>query len=148
MIIDTLANSVNYEKAHSLFKLAFDFLKNADLANLEDGRIDIDGSRVYASVQSVEGIPASACKLEAHRKYIDIQYVISGNEAMGWAPICGLGHDEGFDEKDDFGLFSDKPQSIFDVRPGCFAIFFPGDAHAPNIGTGIHKKVVVKVAVE
>ncbi|MBO4344254.1 MAG: YhcH/YjgK/YiaL family protein, partial [Victivallales bacterium] len=47
----------------------------------------------------------------------------------------------------DYCLFSDKPQSFFDVRPGCFAIFFPEDAHAPNIGTGVHKKVVVKIAM-
>ncbi|MBR4222138.1 MAG: YhcH/YjgK/YiaL family protein, partial [Victivallales bacterium] len=47
----------------------------------------------------------------------------------------------------DCGFFEDKAQSWFDVRPGCFAIFFPEDAHAPNVGTGKHRKVVIKIAI-
>ncbi len=147
MIIDTIANCSNYENCHPAFKKAFDFLRTADLAKLPEGRIDLDGGRLYASIQEVAGIPAEKCVLEAHRKYIDIQFLVTGNESMGWAPLCGLGHALPFDEKADCGFFKDRPQSFFDVRPGCFAIFFPGDAHAPNIGTGMHRKVVVKVAV-
>ena len=147
MILDTIANSALYENAHPLFKKAFDFLKSADLANLPCGKIEIDGDKVYASIQEPEGKNQADAKLEAHRKYIDLQYVVTGNEAMGWAPVCGLGHAMPFDEKNDYCLFGDKPQSFFDVRPGCFAIFFPEDAHAPNIGTGKHRKVVVKIAM-
>lgn len=148
MIIDTLENSALYEKAHPLFAKAFAFLKSAPLATMEPGKVELEGDSLYASIQEPEGKPQSAAKLEYHRKYIDIQYVVSGNEGMGWAPLCGLGHDTGYDEKGDFGLFKDAPQSFFDVRPGCFAIFFPGDAHAPCLGTGIRRKVVIKVKVQ
>ncbi|MBR4673068.1 MAG: YhcH/YjgK/YiaL family protein [Victivallales bacterium] len=147
MILDTLANSAYYEKAHPLFAKAFEFLKTADLANLPCDRYDIQGNDLYAMIQEPEGKPQEAAKLEVHRKYIDLQFVVSGNETMGWAPICGLGHATPFDDAKDFGLFTDKPQSWFDVRPGCFAIFFPEDAHAPNVGTGKHRKVVIKIAI-
>ncbi len=147
MILDTLSNSAYYENAHPLFAKAFEFLKTADLANLPCDRYDIQGNDLYAMIQEPEGKPQATAKLEAHRKYIDLQFVVSGNEVMGWAPVCGLGHALPFDDAKDFGLFEDKAQSWFDVRPGCFAIFFPEDAHAPNVGTGKHRKVVIKIAI-
>ena len=148
MIIDTLANAKLYAKAHPLFAKVFEFLTTQPLATMEKGRYDIEGDKAYAMIQEPENKPAAQCQLECHRKYIDLQMVVSGNEMMGWAPIVGLGHALPFNEKDDYGLFKDAPQSWFDVRPGCFAIFYPSDAHAPNCGTGIHRKVVVKIQVE
>ena len=145
MILDTLANSALYEQAHPLFKKVFDFLKTSQLATMEPGRYEIDGDKAFAMIQEPENKPKAQCKLECHRKYIDLQLVVSGNESMGWAPIAGLGHALPFNEKDDAGFFKDAPQSWFDVRPGAFAIFFPTDAHAPNAGEGIHRKVVVKI---
>lgn len=147
MIIDTLLNWKNYAGAHPLFEKAFDFLLNKPIATMEVGKYEIQGDALYAMIQEPEGKPASTAKLEAHKKYIDLQFVVSGNEMMGWAPLCGLGHSLGFDDKKDCGFYSDKPQSWFDVRPGCFAIFFPEDAHAPCCGTGICRKVVIKIAV-
>lgn len=148
MIIDTLSNSRLYEGAHPLFKKVFDFLKTQPLATMEAGTYEIDGKNAYAMIQEPENKPAAECKLECHRKYIDLQLVISGNESMGWAPVVGLGHAEPFNVDGDYGFFKDAPQSWLDVRPGCFAIFYPGDAHAPNCGTGIHRKVVVKIIAE
>ena len=148
MIIDTLANAKLYENAHPLFKKVFDFLTTQPLATMEAGRYEIDGDKAYAMIQEPENKPANQCQLECHRKYIDLQLVVSGNEMMGWAPIVGLGHALPFNEKDDYGLFKDAPLSWFDVRPGCFAIFYPGDAHAPNCGTGTHRKVVVKILAD
>ena len=145
MIIDRLGNWRLYANVNPLFQKAFEFLETADLTGLDCGRYEIAGDDVYASIQEPEGKPEAAAKVEVHRKYIDIQYIVSGNEKMGWIPLVGMGHDEGFNEEKDYGLFTDKPQSWFDVRPGCFAIFFPEDGHAPNVGTGIHRKVVVKV---
>ena len=147
MNLDTIANAAYYEHCHPLFAQAFNFLKTADLANLPCDRYDILGDQLYAMIQEPDGKSPQDAKLEAHRKYIDLQFVVSGNETMGWAPLCGLGHALPFDDAKDFGLFSDKPQSWFDVRPGCFAIFFPEDAHAPNVGTGKHRKVVIKIAL-
>ncbi|MBQ7178402.1 MAG: YhcH/YjgK/YiaL family protein [Victivallales bacterium] len=145
MIIDRLANWRLYANVNPLFQKAFEFLEKSDLSGMECGRYDIAGDDAYAMIQEPEGKTEATAKVEVHRKYIDIQFVVSGNEKMGWIPLCGMGHDEGFDEKKDCGFFKDKAQSWFDVRPGCFAIFFPEDGHAPNVGTGVHRKVVIKV---
>ena len=75
----------------------------------------------------------------------DIQYVISGDETMGWSPVEGCGKTTEFDAKKDCGFFSDKPMAWFPVRPGCFALFYPQDAHAPCVGEGTCRKVVIKV---
>ena len=75
----------------------------------------------------------------------DSQYVVSGDETMGWSPVEGCGKATEFDAKKDCGFFSDKPMAWFPVRPGCFALFYPQDAHAPCVGEGTCRKVVIKV---
>ena len=145
MILDTLSNASLYLAAHPRFAKAFEFLQRPDLATLPCGNYEIDGKDVYASVQEPSLRPLSSAKVEFHRKYIDIQYVISGAETMGWSPLCAIGLPEPFDEAKDVGFAADKPQSLLDVRPGMFAVFIPTDAHAPLIGEGSNRKVVVKI---
>lgn len=87
-------------------------------------------------------------KLEGHRKYIDIQYVISGDESMGWSPRSDVAPSENYDAEKDLEFFEGSPESIVQVPPGSFAVFLPTDAHLPCIGKGPIHKVVVKVAVD
>jgi len=92
---------------------------------------------------------AEASNLEAHRKYIDIHVPLQCTETMGWAPVDTL-HDviTPYNSEADFELFGDQAHSLSQVRVGQLAIFFPEDAHAPNIGTGTHRKFCVKVPVD
>lgn len=145
MIIDTLANAHLYENINPLFKKAFEFLATQPLATLPAEKFVLDGDNLYASVQDPEGKTQDTAKLEYHKRYIDIQYVVSGDETMGWSPLEGIGKPQPFDDKKDVGFAADKPMAWFPVRPGSFVIFFPEDAHAPNVGPGIRRKVVVKV---
>ena len=145
MIIDTLANAERYYAIHPRFQKAFEFLRTQPLATLPFGKVVIDGDAITANIQEASGQKAEAAKLEYHRKYIDIQYVVSGNETMGWMPVEGLGKPQPFNEAQDYALAADAPQSWLNVRPGSFAVFFPEDAHAPNVGEGKWRKVVVKV---
>ena len=145
MIIDTLANAERYYAIHPRFRQAFEFLKTQPLATLPFGKVVIDGDNIYANVQEAHGKPAADAKLEYHRKYIDIQYVVSGNEQMGWMPVEGIGKPQPFNNKEDYALASDAPLSWLAVRPGSFAVFFPEDAHAPNVGEGVWRKIIVKV---
>jgi len=145
MILDALSNCSAYANAHPRFQKAFAFLISQPLATLPCGRYDIDGDEIYAMIQEPSLRPQEAAKLESHRKYIDIQYVISGDETMGWSPVEGCGKVTDFDTKKDCGFFSDKPMAWFPVRPGCFALFYPQDAHAPCVGEGTCRKVVIKV---
>lgn len=149
MILDTLDAASRYAGLHPRFQAAFDFLRSTDLASLADGRHELDGAALYANVDRVPGRGREAAKLEAHRRYIDIQYMVSGAEEIGWLPLgCCESVDLPYDADRDVGLFADAPSAWVAVPPGHFVIYWPDDAHAPLAGTGDLVKVVVKVAVD
>lgn len=149
MIIDHLRNADRYCPLHPGFAAGFAFLRREDLASLAEGRYDIDGDRVFAVVARAAGRGHEQSPLEIHRRYIDIQFTIGGEDRIGWMPASDCRQVASpFDEKQDFGFFDDQPASWFAVAPGIFAVFYPKDAHAPLATSGLVHKVVVKVAVE
>ena len=146
MMTDQLANAQKYYKLHPDFERAFSFLTKDDLADLPVGKYEIDGDRLFAIIQKENGKSKSEAVLEAHRKYIDIQYVVSGTDEMGWRPTSACKSIESpYSEAEDIGFFKDEPQSWTKVEAGHFAIFTPDDAHAPMISSGEIHKVVIKV---
>jgi len=145
MILDHLDNAKRYAATHRLFAKAFEFLRRKDLASLAAGRHEVDGDRLYAVVVKADGAGCEKAALEAHRKYIDIQFIVSGTDEMGWRPLAQCAGSKGFDAAKDLEFFTDRPAAWCAVRPGDFAVFFPSDAHAPGGGTGPVHKVVVKV---
>jgi YhcH/YjgK/YiaL family protein len=147
MILDTLGNAAKYAGLKMGISEAFGFLDQPDLAELPDGKHEILGDRVFAIIAHENGRVASDGELEGHRKYIDIQYVVSGDESMGWAPREGLVNSTEYDAEKDLEFFEGEPKSIVRVPPGSFAVFLPTDAHLPLVGNGPIHKVVVKVAV-
>ena len=144
-----ISESERFHELHPLFPKAFAFLKRPDLAELQPGRYDIDGDKCWASVQEVELKPLSERKLEAHRKYIDIQAPLTGAESIGLAKMSAEAQALPFDEEKDFVLYDGESNPVTLV-PGEFAVFFPPlDAHAPCCATTDGpekiKKVVVKI---
>jgi YhcH/YjgK/YiaL family protein len=149
LILDTLANSPRYAGMHAGFARAFEFLATTDLEALAPGRHEIDGDRLYVSIDHKEGRGEEGARLEAHRRYIDIQYTIDGDELIGWMPLARVSSpDEDFDAAKDIGFYADRPSTWVSVPPGSFTIFFPHDAHAPLAGRGHLKKAIVKIAVD
>lgn len=147
MIFDTLANADRYTAMHVLFPRAFEFLRNTDLKELSPGRYPIEGERLFAIVEKVPGRKRDQAKLECHRKYIDIQYVLDGIDEMGWKPVRDC-HEPLADYKveKDIQFFGDEPASWIATPPGAFCIFFPEDAHAPLVSDGDIRKVILKIA--
>lgn len=148
MIIDAGRFCHAYQSLHPLFERAFRFLADSDLRAFAPGRHPVDGDRLYLSVDHVQGRGRAGARLEAHRRYIDIQYTIEGEEEIGWMPLasCGaLAHP--FDEAKDVGFFATRPTTWLAVPAGTFVVFFPQDAHAPLAGRGAVKKAIMKVAV-
>jgi biofilm protein TabA len=149
MIFNRLDNAKQLEKLHPGFAAAFAFLRRADLAELPAGRHEIDGSRVYAVVFRRQGKGKAGTKLEIHHKYIDIQHTVTDTDLIGWMPTSDLKQPEQpFNEEKDVQLFLDVADSWIATPAGCFGIFFPEDAHAPQATEGPIHKVVVKVAVD
>ncbi len=148
MILDTLSSAQQYTALHPAFASAFAFLRMLDPATVEPGKFTIDGDDVYASVSLGPGKPEGEARLEAHRRYIDIQYVVRGHERMGWRPLADCARvTQPYDPKSDLEFFGETPVTWVDVRPGDFTVFFPSDAHAPMVSTEQILKVVVKVRV-
>ena len=149
MILDVLANADSYNALNSGFATAFEFLRRDDLADLPEGNHEIDGNRVYATVVKAAGRDREVGELEAHEKYIDIQYVLSGTDEMGWRPrsTCSQPQAE-YNSEEDYQMFGDEPSAWVATAPGSFAVFFPDDPHMPMISPDQLHKVVVKVAVE
>jgi len=148
MILDKLPNAPRYYTLHPLFQEAFRFLQEADLQNLPTGKHSIKGEELFAILSEATGITEQDAKLEVHRKYIDIQYIVSGTDHMGWKDLaqCAVPSNP-YNEVRDAAFFSDKTSSWFDVPAGSFTIFYPDDAHAAMITEEKVRKVVLKVAV-
>ncbi len=147
MILDSLDQADRYAPLHSSFEAAFDFLKNNKSKALADGEYAIDGDRVFAIVARSVGRGRKPARLEAHRRYIDIQYVAEGHEVMGWSELAGCVNPVApYDNSKDIIFFRDKAQTWVDVLPGTFTVFFPEDAHAPLAGEGPHLKIIIKIA--
>ncbi len=149
MILDTLARSGRYHALHPLFAQAFGFLRATDLDALEPGRHAIDGERLFAIVEACPGRARADAKLESHRRYIDIQLVLEGVDEMGWRPTAAcVDPATEYDAARDIRFYDDPPASWVATPAGSFCLFFPDDAHAPLVGEGMIRKVVVKIAVD
>ena len=152
MILDTLDNATRYFALGERIATALKYLRDNDCTKLPVGKISIQGEQIYALVQDNTTKTRDQGVWEAHRKYIDVQFVQSGRETILWAPLASMREETlAYDEKKDVALWKLVP----DVTPvhlsaGHFVILFPADAHAPTVvwdtPTEVFK-VVVKVKV-
>ena len=150
MIIDSLSNSEKYNSIHPLFAKAFQYIKLQNLATLEDGKFEIDGDNLRAITSNKKGMSAeeSISKFECHDKHIDIQLCIKGKEKFGWKPRADCNQQKGeYNAEKDVVFYSDAPDMFVELTDNQFAIFFPEDVHAPMIGDGEIKKMVIKVRI-
>jgi biofilm protein TabA len=152
MIIAPLKNIEQQVVMTPAFRQAIDFLNRTDLAGLSDGKVEIDGDAVFAIVQRYETASATDPKFEYHRKYADIQIIVSGKEVIGWAPIERMMVSEEYDAGRDiaFGSVGSREWTPVLLKAGDAAVLYPEDGHAPKLSAGAASpvmKIVVKVAV-
>ena len=146
MIIDQLLIAEQYYGLGTGIEAALRYLQQTDFKNVAPERYDIDGDRVYAMVQEYDAKPKAEGFWEAHRKYLDVQYVAAGVEHMGYAAVATLQAGPYEEDKDFIKLEGDG--EFFLLREGYFCILAPQDAHMPGMAVGQSapvKKVVVKV---
>lgn len=149
MIFSSLSESSRYAALHPLFPRAFDVIRDTDLFNHEPGRFHLLGDDLILIVEHAQGKTREAARLEAHRRYIDIQLSLDGDETMGWKPLADCLNPVGdYSAEKDIRFFLDAPASWIAVPPDHFCIFFPEDAHAPLVAAGRVRKAIFKVAVK
>jgi len=147
MIYDSLENAALYYSLHPLFQKAFAALQSKDWNQLECGRYEIEGDALFVNLAEYQTFLPDQGKWEAHRKYIDIQLIIKGEERMGHAFINSLQVQTPYDDSQDVEFLSGSGQLIT-YSKSTFAIYFPYDAHKPGLITdapGAVRKAVAKV---
>lgn len=137
-----------YESNKATWDKVFAFLADSTkLASLPAGMYPIDGKNAYASITEAPSKTPEAAKWEAHRKYIDLQYVIKGEEKIGVAPLASATVTEPYDEKKDSAHYT-ADGKYYTATPAEFYLFFPSEAHRPNLkvdGFDTVKKMVIKI---
>ena len=167
MIADAIQNKKLYAGISPGLALALDYVETVKADDFTVQTIEVDGRQVYAMNQSYITEPAEGRQYEAHRRYIDVQYIVEGEEVIRAAELSGMESRSAYDAEKDIQWFmpaSVEPAagagavqgtdsgavSVIHLKAGQFGIFFPRDAHMPKLAAGSPgavKKVVVKVAV-
>jgi YhcH/YjgK/YiaL family protein len=128
------------------FKRAFEFLESGSIADLPAGRHPLDGERMYAVIAQDMTRAVETAQFEAHRKYIDLHYLIRGRELIGSADAAGLREVKPYSAEVEAALY-ERPRKYkrFIMDPGEFVLFFPGQAHMP--GCAVEQSAEIKKAV-
>lgn len=149
MILDCIKNSDRYVCLGKGIAEALQYIKDNDLSKVQPGKYEIDGNRLIMNVIELENTNSNECKLEGHRKYIDVQYWVSGSELMGHEILYNQQVLEEYSEEKDCAYYN-CIASYSRVLPGMFVIYYPSDLHtavSDPLSNQRVKKVVFKVAV-
>jgi biofilm protein TabA len=145
MIADKIENIDTYRGIHENVDKAIEYLLKEDFVSLSPGKHQIHGDDLFIIISEYTTKPKSESQYEAHRKYIDIQILIKGEENIYWLPVDGLNVSKEYSEETDAALFEEASGSLICMERGYFALFFPKDAHMP--GCSISRNIPVKKAV-
>lgn len=148
MIIGDLREVERYYCLHPRMKEVFEYVASHDFRDATTGRIVLDGEKLFINLDEVELKDREEQVLEVHRRYIDVQIPLDLEEIFGWSALANLGEaDVPYSDEKDFAFYRQQAEVYVPVKPGQFIIFFPEDAHAPLIGKGRQRKLIVKVLV-
>ena len=146
MIKDNIKNAECYYGLSDRIKLGFEWIKSRDFSLLKDGRYEISDG-IYANLQTYE--TKQNAPFEAHRRFVDIQYMVNGVERCGYTDYKNCKILEQYDEVKDIEFLEADSVEYSTINSGEFFVFFPQDAHQPALNsfqeTKFVKKVVVKV---
>jgi YhcH/YjgK/YiaL family protein len=146
MILDRIENSKLYGELGSDFKVAFEFIETNHFEKAVPGTYKLQGD-MYYMLQNYETKPESGGFFETHRKYIDLQYVIRGKERHDYAHSSTLKVRNPYDAEKDLIVYDGKGCS-FVLSQGFFVVYFPEDAHMPNLRTDGNPERMIKVVVK
>jgi YhcH/YjgK/YiaL family protein len=153
MILDNLDSALLYGGLGERIAIGLSLLNEDRVRNAAPGRYEVDGENLFYNVDEYETKPIEEGRFEIHRKYLDIQYIVSGTECIGVSPLEGLTEKMPYDGEKDVAFYHFEPTaSKLVLKQGMFVIFWPNEPHMPcrRIGdTSVKvKKIVVKVRME
>lgn len=145
MIKGNISNIENLSNLPEVIINGLNYIKNANFSSLKDGKIFIDGENMFVNIQTY--MTKDDANYEAHRKYADIQYMISGSEKIGVTDYKTCSTVIAYDEANDIEFLSGAGKDVV-LKEGEFVILYPEDAHKPSISINEStqvRKAVVKV---
>lgn len=148
MIVGTIDHCEKYYAMGAGIQKAFEWLKDHDIKSLDAGQYNVDGERLYVQVQKYRTKGIDDCWFEGHLNYIDLHYMVNGNEYFGYTPIGRAGETiTEYDTMEDDFLYRRDYESRILLKEGDFAIVWPEDIHLPQYKV-VHASDVVKVCVK
>ena len=152
MILDQLDNALLYGALGRNIAIGLALLNEESVQEATPGKYEVDGENLFYIVDEYETKPVEEGRLEIHRKYMDIQYIVSGCECIGTAPLEGLAEQTPYDGQKDLAFYDAAPDMTkLVLKPGMFAIFWPNKPHMPGRtveNTERVKKIVIKIRME
>lgn len=135
-------------KADPVWHEAFDWLRSL-AEEPAVGRYPLRGEEMFGLVMRYSTVIAEESRFESHRRFVDLQYTISGGEKIAWSRSANLTPDGEYEEEKDVQFYMFKhSESIVHKTAGRFSVYYPTDAHLPKIADGTHSEVfkaVVKI---
>lgn len=150
MVLDSIENAARYLSMGDGITKALHYIQNNDFSEIQPGRYQLEGDRLVMLVNEYECTNTDECRLEGHRKYIDLQYWVKGCELMGHDMLGNQPVLEPYNEKTDCAFYS-CIASYSRLLPGMFVIYYPSDLHTANsdpLTNDRVKKIVFKIQVE
>lgn len=152
MIASSIYANEDLSKYPNSIQTAVEYVKSHDFTTMEPGEYPIDGDKIYAKVFDLTSKEIKDTMPEIHKKYIDVQFWVSGQEMMGYAPKkADYPVLEAHEDQDLYFLGSVPDEIFIKAIQGDYMVFFPSDVHRPGTvvdGAETYRKVVVKVRVD
>ena len=150
MIFDSITNKENYKKLPLLYK-ALCFLDELGEDTLPEPNTQLIEGKLFCNPVNLTSKPENECIYEAHRKFIDVHYIVSGNERIATSDITNLTSVTPYSAEKDIEFLNGEADGYYDLKPGQFMVCYPNDAH--KVAMMVHqpcdiRKVVFKILVE
>jgi YhcH/YjgK/YiaL family protein len=151
MIVDKIENVSLYSKISGQIASALKILSSKEISSASEGKHEVEGNKLFYLVQKYSTKPRNQGQMEAHKKYIDIQFVLDGQESIFVENISACKLASAYNENDDAAMY-DVPKNFSEIymSKGMFCILFPQDGHLPCRTAASESKVhkiVFKVAI-
>jgi len=149
MILDSIENAARYMHLGEGIAKALHYIQDNDLSEVNPGKYELDNDRLVMLVFDFESTNQNECRLEGHRRYLDLQYWMTGSELMGHDILNSQPVLEGYNEKSDCAFYN-CISSFSRLLPGMFVIYYPSDLHTAVVdplSTARVKKVVFKILI-
>lgn len=151
MIVDNIKNANRYFGISERLTESLKHIIANGFATQGLGKYEISGNTMFGIKSEYDTSINYDPKLEAHKKYIDLHFIIEGEENINYELLNNQDVIKEYDIDGDYMFYQTTKSTLINLKKGDFAIFYPNDLHMPGIALNentIVKKVVVKILID